>query len=50
MAVVMKSWRLEKIASLKPKRRYKKLLTDIDNIGSFAYNILSLITSEISGL
>ena len=46
----MKFWRLGKIASLKPKRFYKKLLTDIDNNGSFAYNILSLITSDMSGL
>ena len=46
----MKSWRLGKIALLKPKKFYKKLLSDIDNIGSFAYNILSLITSDMSGL
>ena len=29
------------------KKTYKKLLPHIDNIGSFAYNILSLITSDI---
>ena len=46
----MKSSRSEKIALLKSKRFFKKLTTLIDNIGSFAYNILSLITSEMSGL
>lgn len=46
----MKLSKWGKIASPKYKRISKKLIPLIDNFGSFAYNILSLIKSEPSGL
>jgi hypothetical protein len=42
----MKYSRSVKIALPKSKRFYKKIVAHIDNIGAFAYNILSLVTSE----